>query len=63
MLASPVTLSVFVGFKNKIYTMMVSTLFIGLRLLFSGLLHTSRFIWFAVFSVVIPFVQNIGKSS
>lgn len=57
MLVGAVTLGAFGGFKNKIHTMMLSTLLIGIGLLLSGILSTNGFIWFAVFSVVIGFAS------
>lgn len=57
MLVGAVTLGSWGGFKNKIYTIMLSTLLIGFGLLFSGLLPLSGFIWFAVLSSIIGFAS------
>ena len=57
MLIGAVTLGVCGGFKNKIHTMTISTLLIGLGLLLSGTLPVNGFIWFAVLSGIIGFAS------
>lgn len=57
MLIGALVLGAWGGFKNKIHTITVSTLLIGLGLLISGLLPVSQFIWFAVLSAIIGFAS------